>query len=509
MSTNTETTLHNTNSDDKPPVEFPALSGPGVRDGEPLTFWVGDNAEMAQRLMDDLNDEAGVPVACDIEELWRYSEASGLWERIKKAELINRVRKYSGARLFRGRDKDDEPKWGALRVQSATGALDFAMAMPLEWDQGEGFFEGAPRGISFADCFLEAKITGKKKGALVKRSKGPEHRARVGYPFALNRAAKAPLLMKYLEDIWAPYEADDVEAQEEFRLRVMQLQEFVGAALLGLGPRYHRALLLQGPKGVGKSTFLNILEGLFPDNAVTHIKPGQLDDDNKLAALIHKRLNVVYEIGQDRIIGQDRFKEVLEGAGQTVVEKYKVAHDFSPEAAHAFGCNDWPSVPGAHGSFWDRWLCLQLDRRVRDTDAEELELAARIVAEDLPGIVAWAVAGAERLLAQGRYTMPMTTLRALAAWRGEADAVAMWVSTACSEKGAHCTWWKASRLFELFDDWARKNRFSPVSSKTFGARLRELDIQHKTSNGVQYLIGPILDEDKDQDEDQNESEEQA
>lgn len=474
--------------------EAPGLSGPGMRDGEPLTFWVGDNAEIAAQLVDDLN-AAGVPVACDMEELWRYKEDSGLWERIAEAELINRVRKYSGARLFRGRDKDDEPKWGALRIQSAKGALEFALAMPLDWDQGEGFFKDAPRGLAFADCFLEAKITGKKKGVLVKKVKGPEHRARVGYPFALDRKAKAPLLAQYLADIWGPSEQAGKDEQEEFQQRCDQLQEFVGAALLGLGPRYHRALLLQGPKGTGKSTFLNILAGLFPKGSVTHIKPSQLDDDNKLAALVNKRLNVVYEIGQDRIIGQDRFKEVLEGTGQTVVEKYKVAHDFHPEAAHAFGCNDWPAVPGAHGSFWDRWLCLQLDRHIRDTEKEELELASRIVSEDLPGIVAWAVAGAERLLATGRYTTPLSSLRALAAWRGEADAVAMWVSTACSEEGAYCTWWKASRLFEIFDKWARENRFSPVSSKTFGARLRELEIPHKQSNGVQYFIGPMLDKD--------------
>ncbi len=462
-------------------AEEPQLSGEGIRDGEPLTFYVGDNAEIGGQLVRDLNEDAGEPIASDLGVLWRYRETSGLWEQIEQAELVNRLRRYSGARLHRGLDKDGEIRWGALRIQGSEAALGFALAMPLDWGRGAGFFADAPRGLAFADCFLEVVFRG-RKGQLVRRSKGPEHRAKVGYDFALTRQADAPSFFRYLADIWG-HHADHA-------LRVALLQEFVGAALLGLGTRYHRALLLQGQAGAGKSTFLNILAGLFPAGSVAHVKPSYFEDDNKLAALVGKRLNVVYEIGQDRIVGQDIFKEVLEGAGQTVVEKYKIAYEFFPEAAHAYGCNDWPSVPGAHASFWDRWLCMQIDRRIRGTDMEERELATRIIAEDLPGIVAWALEGAERLLAQDRFTQPPSSQLALAAWRGEADAVAIWVTTACTQDTDRAEWWKASALFERFIDWVRKNHFTPCSSKTFGARLRELGVESKTSNGVHYFIAP-------------------
>lgn len=463
-------------------VEAPGLSGDGIRNGEPLTFYVGDNAEVGGQLVRDLNAEAGEPIASDLGELWRYDEGSGLWRRIEKAELINRLRRYSGARLHRGLDKDGEIKWGALRVQGTEAALGFALAMPLDWGRGEGYFADAPRGLAFADCFLEVVRRGRRE-QLVQRGKGPEHRARVGYDFALTRKAEAPGFFAYLADIWGHH--------EDHAGRVALLQEFVGAALLGLGPRYHRALLLQGPRGAGKSTFLNILGGLFPEGSVAHIKPSQFEDDNKLAALVGKRLNVVYEIGQDRIVGQDIFKEVIEGAEQNVVEKYKTAYNFTPEAAHAYGCNDWPSVPGAHASFWDRWLCMQLDRTIRGTEHEERELSQRILDEDLPGIIAWALEGAERLLAQDRFTQPPSSQLAMAMWRGEADAVAIWVTTACSQEVGQAEWWKASALFERFDDWARKNRFTPCSSKTFGARLRELGVESKNSNGVHYFISPM------------------
>jgi phage/plasmid-associated DNA primase len=107
-----------------------------------------------------------------------------------------------------------------------------------------------------------------------------------------------------------------------------------------------------------------------------------------------------------------------------------------------------------------------------------------------PMIVAWALEGAERLLAQDRFTQPPSSQLALAAWRGEADAVAIWVTTACTQDTDRAEWWKASALFERFIDWVRKNHFTPCSSKTFGARLRELGVESKTSNGVHYFIAP-------------------
>jgi P4 family phage/plasmid primase-like protien len=450
--------------------------------GRELEFWVGDQAEIAGRLVEDLNGEGGHQIAYDLGCLWRYSPATGLWSEISKAELYNRVRRYSGSRLYKGLDKDGEERWGALKIQGASTVIEFAYAMPHDWEQGEGFFADAPRGLAFKDGFLEVVFDRKGRGKIARRAPGPEHRARVGFDLPVPDAQDAPLMSKYLCDIWGHH--------RDFEERVALLQEFCGAALMGLAPRYQRALLLQGPKGTGKSTFLNILSGLFPEGSVAHVKPSQFEDDNKLAALAGRRLNVVYEIGQDRIIGQDILKEVMEGAAQTVVEKYKNSYEFEPEAAHAFGCNDWPSVPGAHASFWDRWLCMQLDRTIRGTDDEELELADRIVSEDLPGLIAWALQGARRLLGQDRYTIPESSAMAMAAWRGEADAVAVWVSTACSREGALCQWSKASWLFERFIDWSRKNHFAPCSSKTFGARLRELGVESKTSNGVHYLLSP-------------------
>jgi putative DNA primase/helicase len=137
---------------------------------------------------------------------------------------------------------------------------------------------------------------------------------------------------------------------------------------------------------------------------------------------------------------------------------------------------------------------MQLTERIRGTDLEEREIAQRIIAEDLPGIVAWALVGAERLLAQERFTQPPSSQLALAAWRGEADAVAIWVTTSCTQDPQRATWWKASALFERFIDWGRKNHFTPCSSKTFGARLRELGVESKNSNGVWYFISTIGEE---------------
>ena len=52
-------------------IDAPQLQGEGVREGEPLTFYVGDNAELAGQLVRDLNEQAGEPIASDLGVLWR------------------------------------------------------------------------------------------------------------------------------------------------------------------------------------------------------------------------------------------------------------------------------------------------------------------------------------------------------------------------------------------------------------------------------------------------------
>ena len=170
--------------------------------------------------------------------------------------------------------------------------------------------------------------------------------------------------------------------------------------MLGIAPRFQRALVLYGPRGTGKSTFLKVLGALFKPlgaAALASVDPKDWINDNHAARLMGARLNVVGELDPSYLLGQARFKTIVDGDALTTCEKYQQATRWYPRCAHAFAANELPMVPNADPSFWDRWVVLGLDRHFRGTTDEVVGLGEEIVLGELPGVVAWAVTGAQRL----------------------------------------------------------------------------------------------------------------
>lgn len=433
----------------------------------------GDAVEIAERVSQTL-EGGGAPIAYDIGTVWTFD--SGVWVSLDEDDLINELGELAGTQVYAGTDSDGDPKYRGLKINSFAAPLRALRALPSKWGQGPGFFDDAPVGIAFEDCFLEAALTS-QGGSIHAREPGPEHKARARFDFKYDQAALAPRFQQYLDEVWGHTE-DRLEREQ-------LLQEFAGAALLGLATRYHRALLLYGEAGAGKSTMIRIIESLFPDDTVCNIGPADFDDDDKLGLLIGARLNTLTEASQGAIFAQDRVKSIMEGEWQTLVRKWERAARFRPEAGHLYAVNEWPSVPGAGKSFWDRWLVLDLEVRIRGTDKEEKGLAARIAREERAGLVAWAVRGAKRLLEQNHYTMPPSSLELVREWKSSADAIGIWLE----EEVEHINqgpWEPATRVFERFKAWASDGNFRATTRTTFGLRLRHHGVNKKKTDGTNH-----------------------
>jgi len=407
-----------------------------------------------------------------------WSCAGGVWRKREEEDLVNAIANLNGAPVFKGVINDEE-RYKKLRVPAPGAVLTYLKTSTNSWEQGKGFFNDAPTGVAIGDAFVEA-VMGDRSGELAVVNLEPHHKVRARFDFDYDPSAEAPMFARYIEDIWG--HCEDRDDREKL------LQEFVGAALVGLAPRYHRALLLQGEAGAGKSTFIHVLESMFPDGTVCHVGPDDFGDDDKLGMLIGAKLNTLTEAGAT-IFSQDRVKSIIEGEEQMVVRKWEKAASFRPVAAHCFAVNEFPMVPGAHRSFWDRWTVLTLTRRFRGTSDELRGLSRTIAGAELPGIVAWALEGARRLLEQNEYTRPPSSAEAVLAWRRSADSVGLWIDECVGAIGEdHAPWVPLNDLYTQFEQWRERWGFSKTNKKTFGMRLKNHGVPHKRSNGSKYAI---------------------
>ena len=431
-------------------------------------FERGDHVELATRMLDHVGQGRGELVA-DEGQLWAYSDAIGIFETIDAAEQSRVVQGFAG-RFVRKGDK--------LRTLDI-GASDVVGAIRLARDQvGEpGFFAGAPDGLVFADHFVALSPEG-----IEVRAHAREHRARAGYPFSLDLEAHPALFVGSLTRLWS----GDSDAAE----KIAFIQEFVGACIFGIAPRFQRAVIMHDDAGngeTGKSHVAEVAMGVMPDGTTSAIPPHLFGSEYRRAQLRGVRLNAVNELPSTDIADTEAFKAVITGDPVDSRVIREQPFPLRAIAGHLFSANALPGSVEVGNAFFRRFVYLGCNNKV--TDAERVHDYHRIVLEkEKPAIVAWAVQGAARLLARGRYVIPPSSDAKINDWRRKAESVGHWLADATrpDEKGT-----PAALLYGAYRRWAEQSGFKPVSIVKWGQRLKALETPWtKLPSGIVYRIAP-------------------
>jgi len=333
-----------------------------------------------------------------------------------------------------------------------------------------GFFDGVKAGIAFRNGFLG--IVGGKATLL---APDPEHRIRAAHSFDWDPHAPHAELDAFFETILGE------DSEDEAAAKLALVQEFFGAAMFGLAPSFQKCLLFFGKAGNGKSEILKILTSVFPDPSVlASLPPHMWGEQFSVECLSGKLANIVDEVPSKDIVAGNMFKAVITGNQVSAERKYQPKFTFRPRAAHVFACNELPNTADLSEAFFDRFIVLHFRRKLRGTALAVRDIADRVIAACRPGIIAWAVEGAERLIAQGRYTLPDSSRDLLEHWRKNCDNVAIFfdectLAANFDEPIGLGNGTKAGKLYEEYRQWCDKNGFHKGSSKTFAQRAEAID----------------------------------
>ena len=271
----------------------------------------------------------------------------------------------------------------------------------------EGFFDEAPPGVVTPAGFHQLGDTGAVETGPLEL----EHRQTFALDYRPEYDAEAPLLSGVLS---SAFEGDDAAAQIDL------WWQCVGAALFGLMPRLQVVLLLLGRERSGKSLLQRILERAFPPIAVGAVSPANWGHEYHVATLAGKRLNVVGELADDAPIPAAAFKNVT---GQNLVGARHPTHrpfSFRCQAAHVFASNVLPPTTDRSEAFYRRWRVLRFANTV-PAENVDVDLCEKIVASEMPAILAEAFLGAERVARAGRVRTTAAHDAVLNRWRHAAN----------------------------------------------------------------------------------------
>jgi putative DNA primase/helicase len=348
------------------------------------------------------------------------------------------------------------------RKRAAT-QRDFAQIVERLHDRAyqPDFFTDAPLGVSTPSYFWAIKDR-----RLTAEPRAASQRQRFELPCDplfddAGQPGEAPEFDAFLE---ATFAGPDKDAQTALA------EEILGAAVLGQLALLQIAVLLWGKTRAGKGTFVRIVEALFPRDVITSVSPASWGHEYHRAALAGMRLNVVGEVEAKRPIPAGDFKSLI---GRDLIGARHPTHSpfaFRNEAAHIFSGNFFPPATDRDPAFYIRWRILKFDNSV--AGREDIHLSDRIIANEMPMVLARALKGAERVARRGALASTDTHVELLDRWRVEHSSALSFLLDAdvvtLGPEGAV----KRKALFDAYVAWCRAEGRHALGSHSFYAELR-------------------------------------
>lgn len=248
-----------------------------------------------------------------------------------------------------------------------------------------------------------------------------------------------------------------------------RVQEYVGYTLTA-DARYQRAQLWIGGGANGKGVLANIVQALHGATAAVSL---DALDGFRMSVLIGASLIYVDEIPRARI-DEQLLKSLIAGEKVQVDRKYRDPLSIQVRGKWLVLGNHLPTITDHSIGFWRRWDIVPFDVTIPESQRDPL-LANTIIAEELPGILNWALKGLSRLQMRGAFdpVKPGPMERALKEAKTETNSVHAWFEDCAIGTEPDCNAPKDD-VFTHYRNWCDQNGLSAMASPRFWGRLREL-----------------------------------
>lgn len=265
------------------------------------------------------------------------------------------------------------------------------------------------------------------------------------------------------------------------------LQMFVGYCLTGKTSE-QLFVVMHGTGANGKSVMVEILKRLLGGYAqtvqfatFTERDPNAIRND--LASLDKARLVVASEGPEGARLDEGVVKQVTGEDAVTARFLHREFFTYTPRFKVVLVTNHKPVITGTDHGIWRRVVLVPFPVTI-PKEQQDKRLLDKLTAE-LPGILAWAVAGFHAWREQGLGDLPNVLAVANADYRRDSDVLGIWIEDQCSIDAAPQSplFTSSTGLYKSYSQWALDMGHRPMSSKSLGDRLRERGLTPSKKSG--------------------------
>lgn len=266
------------------------------------------------------------------------------------------------------------------------------------------------------------------------------------------------------------------------------VQKFIGYALTGQVTERMFVVFFGGGRN-GKSVFLRVIQTMLGPYAAS-AAPGLLmsketeGHPTEIADLFGIRLAIASEVKKGRTFDEEQVKR-LTGNDQLKARRMREDYwEFEPTHKLMLAANHKPKVRDASDSFWDRIALIPFSVRIKDKDIDR-DLLTKLQAE-LPGVLAWAVAGCALWRKEG-LPIPEAVAAATKEYREGEDKVGRYLNERCVFGPRHVA--TNEELSKSIKRWCENNNVYIFSDKDLAERLLDRSCERRTNLGEKKQRG--------------------
>jgi putative DNA primase/helicase len=283
----------------------------------------------------------------------------------------------------------------------------------------------------------------------------------VAVPFPYDPHAVAPTWERFLRQIWP----DDPET-------ISALQEWFGYVLSGRTDQ-QKILLVKGPSRSGKGTIARVLKELVGRENLAGPTLAGLGSNFGLSSLLGKPLAVISDARLSGSDGGQVVERLLTISGEDTIDidrKFRDPWTGKLPTRLMILTNELPSFGDSSGVIARRFVVLNMT--VSWLGREDTGLTDRL-AEEMPGILNWALDGLARLERAGRITEPASSRESVVIMQDTASPTSAFVRERCTT-GPACTV-PVDTLWSVWREWAEDNGVRGTGTKQmFGRNLQSV-----------------------------------
>ncbi len=301
-----------------------------------------------------------------------------------------------------------------------------------------------------------------KTGVLIPHD--PKYLSTIQIPIAWKPDSKSEKLDKFLGTVLP----DDA---------VSLIEEYAGYMMIP-DTSMTKCLVLVGEGGNGKSTFLELLEYMLGDRNISYYSLHNLTEERFAAAgLIGKLANCYDELEAKALENTGVFKQIVGGNPIKAEEKGKAPFSFRPFCRMVFATNQMPRATDRSQAYFDRFLFVEFNRRIRDTGGEVKRYSGLLAADPglLEALLVRSVGGLRRLLERGRFVVPASSKGALEDYRRDCNSAYDFLRECCREEVNG--WLAGPMVYDRYKVWSEESGRKPMSTREFNKTIRGSNVR--------------------------------